>query len=146
MLIKLCTIFDCPLPPNILKFFCSIFCSHPVQFCCFTVKYSVQCYYVPDHNVSCCIKRPCISSSLDSLFPCLLRPLFITSPSIWLIFGHDVPVFYVPDWNVPGLLMMLCPCITTSLLTSYPRSVWPFVHLILNFCLELHQPMEWLDI
>jgi hypothetical protein len=43
---------------------------------CLCLSLLVRCYCVPDHTVPCCIKCPCISTSLDSL-----RPLFITSPS-----------------------------------------------------------------
>jgi hypothetical protein len=57
----------------------------------------VLCYYVPDHNVPYCLKRPCINTSLDSL-----RPLFKKSLLKYLIWSLRPLYFMSPVWNVPG--------------------------------------------
>jgi hypothetical protein len=62
------------------------------------------------HNVPCCVKRPCISTSIDSL-----RPLFITSPSnLWS--GHPVILFPLSEMSLGVYnFCTLYPWITTSL-------------------------------
>jgi hypothetical protein len=73
------------------------------------VKYctlAVRCYYVPDHNIPCSIKCPCISMSLDSLHALFVMFLVHYVPKYMLIFGHDFLLFYATCLECPWVFMI----------------------------------------
>ncbi len=132
---------------------------------CSAVHIWVRCYYVPDHYVPVCLKRPLVTKSLDSL-----RPLNITSLLKSLIWSLRPLYIMSPVWNVPGCLQFLyitsldhyapwsqCPLNTTFLEHNIRWTQRPcgqyipdlFGHLYIYFKFffsELHQPMDWLGI
>ncbi len=73
-------------------------------------EYGVRCYYVPGHNVPCCIKCPCIITSRIHYVPCLLHPQVYDS------FGQKVPNSMSLSGTSLDCLQFctLCPYITTS--------------------------------
>jgi hypothetical protein len=105
----------------------------------------VRCYYVPDHHVPVCLKRPLVTTSLHSLRPLIIT--FLLKSLIWSLRPLNV---MSPVWNVPGSLQFLfimslaldhnVPVVTISLICL---AICTF---ILSFCSELHQPMDWLGI
>ncbi len=112
----------------------------------------VRCYYVPDHYFPVCLKRPLVTTSLDSL-----RPLIITSLLKSFIWSLRPLYIMSPVWNVPGCLRFLYitsldhyapwsqrPLNTMSLEHNVPvvnisLICWPFLHLFqVFFFSELH--------
>ncbi len=111
---------------------------------CYSYYVWVRCYYVPDH------KHPLLyKTSLYHYFPWFIKSLVYYVSKYMIDFRSWRPHILCPCLERPWAVYdfcTLCPCITTSLWTSYPCSVWPFVHLIFNFGFELHQPMDWLGV
>jgi hypothetical protein len=83
------------------------------SFCYFASRSeTVRCYYVPDHYVLVCLKRPLITTSLDSLRPLIMTSLLkslilvtmslvryvpcLERPWVFTIFVRYVPYHYVP--------------------------------------------------
>ncbi len=68
---------------------------------CSMYSHKVRSYYVPEHNVPCCFKRPCISTSLVHDVPSEIFDLVTTSlvcyvlclecPWMFMIFVYYVP-------------------------------------------------------